>query len=251
MAKKKSAAQKAARSQENVPSKRAAQVDRGYLAPGHRAVPGAHRKRIKELEGKRRCRRSPADDDTLERLEDGAGDTGGYLLSHDDGSRSRRCATARAGVRSASGARRISSPTGEAARSSPATTPPAPSVEVPPKACDLLTACDDWTKLDDLERAGFVSSSTFAATIDRMVELALLERSDRPRRSPRQRDGHAPALEPAGRLLPRHHQGRAVRVADGRSRAAARARRRRPRLLLPAIKRYAGLETIDLPRPDA
>jgi hypothetical protein len=57
----------------------------------------------------------------------------------------------------------------------------ATNVEVPPKACNLLSACDDWTKLDDLERAGFVSSSTFAATIDRMVELTLLERSDQPR----------------------------------------------------------------------
>ena len=102
--------------------------------------------------------------------------------------------------------------------------------EITGKACDLLTACDDWTKLDDLERAGFVSSSSFAATIDRLVELTLLERSDRPSRSPRPARWTRSGLEPAGRLLPRDHQGRAVRVADGLARAA-RARQSRPRLL--------------------
>ena len=53
--------------------------------------------------------------------------------------------------------------------------------EVPPQAFDILNACHDWTPLDDLAHAGFVSPDAFPAVIEKMVALALLERSDRPR----------------------------------------------------------------------
>jgi SagB-type dehydrogenase family enzyme len=122
------------------------------------------------------------------------------------------------------------------------------TIEVPPKACELLSFCDDWTKLDDLERAGFVPSSTFAATIDRMVELTLLERSDRPR-DPRvtAMDSLRPWNPQAGFF---HATTKDVRFVSPRV-AARRADSGRPQAPPPpAIKRYTGHETIDLRRPD-
>ena len=54
-------------------------------------------------------------------------------------------------------------------------------VEVPPKACELLNLCGEWTTLEHLERAGVVHPSTLAGIVDRLVALQLLERSDHPR----------------------------------------------------------------------
>ncbi len=123
----------------------------------------------------------------------------------------------------------------------------ATNVEVPPKACNLLTACDDWTKLDDLERAGFVSSSTFAATIDRMVELTLLERSDRPR------DPRVTAMDSLQSWNPQagffHATTKDVPFAPPR--VVARRARGGPASPAPAaIKRYTNRPTIDLRRPN-
>ena len=114
------------------------------------------RKRIKELEGKsaEQSARGRQGDDTLERLKTRAGDTRRYLLSHDDGSHLDDGQGHSVDVRSASGARPISSPIGVTARSSAATTRPAPKREVPAEGCELLTVCDDWTKLDDLAARG-------------------------------------------------------------------------------------------------
>ena len=123
-------------------------------------------------------------------------------------------------------------------------------VEVPPKARDLLSYCDDWTKLDDLERAGFVSSSSFAATIERLVELALLERSDRPV------DPRVSAMATLDRWNPQagffHATTKDVPfVSPTGSPHAARARLRQPRLLLRPSSATPGRETIDFRRPDA
>jgi len=120
-------------------------------------------------------------------------------------------------------------------------------VEVPPKACELLSLCDDWTKLDDLERASFVPSSTFAATIDRMVELTLLERSDRPR------DPRVAAMDTLRLWNPQagffHATTKDVPFVSPRV-AARRARMGpQPASPPPAIKRYTNCETIDLRRP--
>jgi len=121
-------------------------------------------------------------------------------------------------------------------------------VEVPPKACELLTFCDDWTKLDVLERAGFVHPSRLAATIDRMVELTLLERSDRPR------DPRAIAMDALRPWNPQagffHATTKDVPFVSPRVAASrARARPAAPPPP-PAVKRYANHETIDLRRPD-
>jgi SagB-type dehydrogenase family enzyme len=121
-------------------------------------------------------------------------------------------------------------------------------VEVPPKACELLSLCADWTKLDVLERTGFVPSSTFAATIDRMVELTLLERSDRPC------DPRVAAMDTLRLWNPQagffHATTKDVAFVSPRV-AARRARMGpEPAPAPPAIKRYTNCETIDLRRPN-
>jgi SagB-type dehydrogenase family enzyme len=117
--------------------------------------------------------------------------------------------------------------------------------ELPPRACDILNACDGWTPLKDLAAAEFVSRDTFQAVIDKMIDLALLERSDRPR------DPRAAAMDLMAPWNPQvgffHIKTRDVRFT---ARAAAlryqreKAKRNPPP---PAIKRYPGAEHIDLP----
>lgn len=121
--------------------------------------------------------------------------------------------------------------------------------EVPPAAGELLGFCDGWTRLADLEDAGFVSKSAFPAIIDRMVNLTLLERSDRPA-DPRvtAMDTWRPWNPQAGFF---HATTKDVRY--GSPRAAARSPRAvRQKSRPPAtIKRYADAPTIELRRPPA
>jgi SagB-type dehydrogenase family enzyme len=119
-------------------------------------------------------------------------------------------------------------------------------VEVPSPACDLLTFCDGWTTLDAVERAGFVPPSAFAATIDRLVALTLLERSDRPR------DPRAAAMDTLHAWNPQagffHATTKDVPFVSPRvaaRRGAAAAATPPP----PALKRYRHRTTIDLARP--
>ena len=121
--------------------------------------------------------------------------------------------------------------------------------EVPQKACELLNFCDDWTKLDDVENAGFVPPATFRATIDKMVSLTLLERSDR------LPDPRVSAMDTLRQWNPQagffHATTKDVRYASPRVAARyARAASRQSRAPA-AIKRYPNAQTIDLRRPDS
>jgi SagB-type dehydrogenase family enzyme len=116
--------------------------------------------------------------------------------------------------------------------------------EVPPQAFDILNACHDWTPLDDLAHAGFVSPDAFPAVIEKMVALALLERSDRPR-DPRAvaMDRMAPWNPQAGFF---HTRTRDVRFTP---RAAALRQQRAKAARIPpppAVKRYPGAPMIRL-----
>jgi len=119
--------------------------------------------------------------------------------------------------------------------------------EVPPRACRLLSFCDGWTKLDDARAAGFVSEGLFPAVVARMVDLTLLERSDRPA------DPRVVAMEA---LRPWNHQAgffhattKDVPFVSTRV-AAHRARSRGMSSTPPAaVKRYPSLDTIDLRPP--
>ncbi|HET7218282.1 MAG TPA: SagB family peptide dehydrogenase [Vicinamibacterales bacterium] len=117
--------------------------------------------------------------------------------------------------------------------------------QVPPRAFEILNACDDWTPVDDLAHAGFVSDDTFPAVIEKMVALGLLERSDRPRdRRALAMDVLAPWNPQAGFF---HTTTRDVRFTP---RAAALRKQRAKAARLPpppAIKRYPGAPRVDLP----
>jgi SagB-type dehydrogenase family enzyme len=54
-------------------------------------------------------------------------------------------------------------------------------VEVPPKVCELLRACDEWTPVTALADGEFVSREAFPSLVAHMVTLGLLEQSDEPR----------------------------------------------------------------------
>ena len=122
-------------------------------------------------------------------------------------------------------------------------------VEVPSNACDLLSFCDDWTKLADLENAGFVPSSTFLATVRKLVDLTLLERLDRPRDS---RAVAMDALRPwnpqAGFFHATTKDVPFVSPSVAARRAKANGHVRRPP---PAIKRYPNRPTLDLRAPSS
>ena len=117
--------------------------------------------------------------------------------------------------------------------------------ELPPRAIDLLSACDEWTPVETLAAAKFVSPDTFIPVLDRMVALALLERADRPR-DPRAfaMDEFQPWNPQAGFF---HMTTRDLRYA----RPAAALRHTRAKRVAspppPVVKRYRNVETIDLP----
>ena len=120
------------------------------------------------------------------------------------------------------------------------------NVEVPPRASELLSACDDWTPLAKLAEAEFVSRETFAATIDRMVTLTLLERSDRPR------DPRSEAMDTLRPWNPQvgffHSTTRDLPFVS--SRVAARHAKTNTKPPPPVTKRYVGAPVVSLPRPD-
>ena len=119
--------------------------------------------------------------------------------------------------------------------------------ELPPKARDLLGACGNWTPVSVLAKAGFVPRDIFPALIDRLIALELLERSDRPR------DPRAVAMD---RLQPWNPQvgffhattrdvpysPRSVTTRHTKAKAAVSPPP-------PTVKRYPGVETIELAPP--
>jgi SagB-type dehydrogenase family enzyme len=119
------------------------------------------------------------------------------------------------------------------------------TAEVPPGICDLLDVCHDWTRLEDLEASGVISPSSFSATIDRLVALTLLERSDRPA-DPRVRAlSSLQAWNPAAGFF--HATTRDLAYASPRRAAKYAAA---PKSAPPAaVKRYKDADTVTLSKP--
>jgi SagB-type dehydrogenase family enzyme len=119
--------------------------------------------------------------------------------------------------------------------------------EVPPRACELLSFCAEWTLLDDVRDAGFVPAASFSALIVRMVSLTLLERSDRPA------DPRTVAMESLGPWNPQvgffHSTTKDVRFAS-RAAVARQTRGEAARPQPPAVKRYRGVPVVTLRPPD-
>ena len=117
--------------------------------------------------------------------------------------------------------------------------------EVPPKVCELLSLCDDWTTLTDLASAGLVPPSAFSATIRKLVQFTLLERSDR------RPDPRVTALDTLRAWNPQagffHLTTKDVRFAAPQALRAIPARDGLGRRPPAAIKRYTNRRTTDLP----
>ena len=120
-------------------------------------------------------------------------------------------------------------------------------VDLPPRACELLSFCDEWTALDEVRDAGFVSTASFAAVVARLVTLTLLERSDK-RADPR--TVAMAALQPWNPQVGFFHATtKDVRFAS--KAVLARNTRQDAAPPPPAIKRYRGVPVVPLRRPDA
>jgi SagB-type dehydrogenase family enzyme len=115
---------------------------------------------------------------------------------------------------------------------------------LPARACELLNACDDWTPVADLANTGVVSRASFATTLDQLVKLKLLERSDQPR------DRRAIAMDALRPWNPHvgffHSATRDVRYTS--TRVAARVLAAKAAIMPPPepIKKYRSATTIPL-----
>jgi SagB-type dehydrogenase family enzyme len=116
--------------------------------------------------------------------------------------------------------------------------------------CELLELCNDWRSLDEIADGLSAGPSPLTpALVDRLVGLSLLERSDQE---------VDPRVHAMGRLGPWNPEAGFFHMATrdvaftsplkaARHHRLRRVRESRP----PALKRYSGVERIDLPRPDS
>ena len=116
--------------------------------------------------------------------------------------------------------------------------------ELSSRTCELLDACDDWTPLSDLSARGIIAGSAFAATIERMVKVTLLERSDRPA------DPRTAAMNTLRPWNPHagffHAATRSVRYLPASAAARMLQLKASEFPQPPSIKRYRNVDTIDL-----
>ena len=78
--------------------------------------------------------------------------------------------------------------------------------EVPPRACELLSFCDEWTRLEEVQQAGFVPAASFACGHLAVVD-AHVARAVRPAGRPASRGhGNTAAMESSVRLFSRHNE---------------------------------------------
>ena len=119
-----------------------------------------------------------------------------------------------------------------------------------PLVIELIDSCVEWRTLEEIEASSSAGPSPLLTTLlDRLVELDLLERSDRPP-DPRSRlmDGLATWNPEAGFF---HTSTRDVAFSS-RQRAARHARFQAEHVPMPSpLKRYPGARTVILPRPEA
>jgi SagB-type dehydrogenase family enzyme len=115
---------------------------------------------------------------------------------------------------------------------------------LPPKACDLLNACAEWTSVGALADRGIVARDSLFAVLDRMVALAMLERSDRAR------DPRAIAMDDFSPWNPQvgffHATTRDVKYTPPRIAARLTRARMATNPPPPAVKRYRNAAAIQL-----
>jgi len=122
------------------------------------------------------------------------------------------------------------------------------TTEGTPVVCELLHACDAWIAIDAIRERTNAGGSLMPAIVERLVDLPLLDRSDRPR------DPRSTAMSRLDRWNPEagffHFATRDVRFSSARERrryAVTAARTPMPR----PVKGYPGAKIVGLPRPES
>ena len=122
------------------------------------------------------------------------------------------------------------------------------TTEGTPVVCQLLDACDRWIAIDSIRERTNAGGSVLAAIVERLVDLTLLERSDRPA------DPRSTAMASLDRWNPEagffHFATRDVRFSSPRERR--RYARTADRTPMPRpVKRYSTAKTVGLPTPES
>jgi len=122
------------------------------------------------------------------------------------------------------------------------------TTEGTPVVCQLLDACDRWIAIDSIRERTNAGGSLLAAIVERLVDLTLLERSDRPA------DPRSTAMASLDRWNPEagffHFATRDVRFSSPRERR--RYARTADRTPMPRpVKRYSAAKTVGLPTPES
>ncbi len=122
------------------------------------------------------------------------------------------------------------------------------TTEGTPVVCELLHVCDSWISLDAIRGRTNAGGSLLPALVQRLIDLTLLDRSDRPA-DPRSR-----AMSRLNRWNPEagffHFATRDVRFSSPREvRRYALTAERAP---MPSpVKRYSAAKTVKLPAPES
>jgi SagB-type dehydrogenase family enzyme len=122
------------------------------------------------------------------------------------------------------------------------------TVSATPLVCELLDLCGGWRTIDDLRAARLAEPSLLPQLVDRLTSLSLLERSDRPV------DTRVTAMNGLDRWNPEagffHMATRDVRFSKPGKRVPEVASDSSGVPMPPAVKRYRGVHSIVLPRPE-
>jgi SagB-type dehydrogenase family enzyme len=123
------------------------------------------------------------------------------------------------------------------------------TTEANPLVCEILHACDRWRSIAEIRRRTAAGGALLPDIIDRLVQLSLLERSDRPI------DARAAAMATLDAWNPEvglfHSATKDVPFSSaGQVRRHARQPPSGPRMPAP-IKRYPRAPTVALPPPEA
>lgn len=122
------------------------------------------------------------------------------------------------------------------------------TTEGTPVVCELLHACDSWVSIDAIRERTNAGGTLMPAIVERLVDLTLLDRSDRPP------DPRSTAMSRLDRWNPEagffHFATRDVRFSSPRERrrlalTADRAPMPRP------VKRYPGAKIVELQAPQS
>ena len=122
------------------------------------------------------------------------------------------------------------------------------TTEGTPVVCELLHVCDRWISLDGIRGRTNAGGSVLPAIVQRLIDLTLLDRSDRPPDSRSVAMSHLNRWNPEAGFF--HFATRDVRFSTARERRRyARTKERSP--MPTPVKRYPAAKTVELPAPES